>query len=85
MVARDDGTTDPFGRALCLVHGYEARDHTDTETGKDTTDDEERNSDGSSLHGYTDAEDSASGDDTHSSTEEVCHRSSEESTEEGTG
>jgi hypothetical protein len=36
------------------------------------------------LHGDTNAEDKATGDNTHSSTEKVCHRGSEESTNEGT-
>lgn len=67
-----------------MVHGYEARDHTDTETGKDTTDDEEWDGDGSGLHGYTDAENDASGNDTHPTTEIVCHRSGQEGTEKGT-
>ena len=38
LVARDDGTTDPLGRTLGLVHRDKARHHSDTETGEHTTD-----------------------------------------------
>jgi len=83
LVARDNGTTDPLGGALCLVHRYETRHHTDTETSKDTTDDKERDLHGCCLHGDTNSEDEACGDDAQSSTEIICHGGSEESTEEG--
>lgn len=84
LVARDDGTTDPLGRAFRLVHGDQARDHSDTETGEDTTDDEEGNSLSTHLEGNTEGEDQACRDDTPLAAEEVTHGSSQESTEEST-
>lgn len=49
MIARYDGTTDPFWRAFGLIHWDEAGHHSYTETGEDTTGDEERKRDGTGL------------------------------------
>ena len=43
LVETDDGTTDPLGRALGLIHWNQSGDQTHAETSEDTTDDEERN------------------------------------------
>ena len=57
LVATDDGTTDPFGGALGLIHRDQSGDQTDTETSKHTTDDEERKCSGCGLESDTDGED----------------------------
>lgn len=84
LVARDDGTTNPLGRAFGLVHGDQARDHSNTETGEDTTDDEEWDGLSTHLEGNTEGEHQAGRDDTPLAAEEVTHGSGEESTEEST-
>ena len=43
LVETDDGTADPLGRALGLIHWNHSGDQTHAETSEDTTDDEERN------------------------------------------
>ena len=40
LVAGDDGTTDPLGGTLGLVHGDEGGDETDSSAGEDTADEE---------------------------------------------
>jgi len=57
LVETDDGTTDPLGSALGLIHWSHGRDHTNTETGPDTTNDEGRKPNCSGLKGDTDRED----------------------------
>jgi hypothetical protein len=57
LVATDDGTTDPLGGALGLIHRDQSGDQTDTEAGKHTTDDEERKVSGCGLESDTDGED----------------------------
>ena len=57
LVEADDGTTDPLGRALGLIHWNQGGDHTNTETGPDTTNDEGRKSSCGGLKGDTDRED----------------------------
>ena len=57
LVATDDGTTDPLGGALGLIHRDQSGDQTDTETSKDTTGDEERKLSGCSLESDTEGED----------------------------
>lgn len=47
-----------------LIHGDQARDHSDTETGEDTTDDEEWDSLSGHLESDTEGEDHAGRDDT---------------------
>ena len=63
LVATDDGTTDPLGGALGLIHRDQSRDQTDTDTSKHTTDDEERNASSCGLESDTDGEDETCGDD----------------------
>ena len=58
LVATDDGTTDPLGGALGLIHRDQSGDQTDTETSKDTTNIEERKRSGCCLDSNTDGEDS---------------------------
>jgi hypothetical protein len=57
LVEADDGTTDPLGRALGLIHWNHGGDHTNTETGPGTANDEgsKRSCDG--LKDDTDRED----------------------------
>ena len=57
LVTSDDGTTDPLGGALGLIHRDQSGDQTDTETGKHTTDDEERKFSGCGLESDTEGED----------------------------
>ena len=57
LVATDDGTTDPLGRALGLIHRDQSGDQTDTETSKHTTDVEERKGGGCCLDSNADGED----------------------------
>jgi hypothetical protein len=57
LIATDDGTTDPLGRALGLIHRDQSGDQTDAETGKHTTDDEDNKFSGCSLESDTDGED----------------------------
>jgi hypothetical protein len=57
LVEADDGTTDPLGCALGLIHWSYGGDHTNTKTGPDTTNDEERKGSCGGLKGDTDRED----------------------------
>ena len=57
LVEADDGTTDPLGSALGLIHRSQGRDHTNTETGPDTTNDKGIKRSCGGLKGYTDRED----------------------------
>ena len=57
LVEADNGTTDPLGRALGLIHWNQGGDHTDTETGPGTADDEGSKRSGGRLNGDTDRED----------------------------
>ena len=43
LVETDDGTADPLGRTLGLIHWNQSGDQTHADTSEDTTDDEERN------------------------------------------
>ncbi|CAG8604720.1 4149_t:CDS:2, partial [Acaulospora colombiana] len=78
----DDGTTNPLGRRLGLVHGNETRDLTDTETSKDTTGDKEGDGSGSGLHGYTSRKDDTAGDDGQPSAHDIGHGCGAERTKE---
>ena len=80
LVARDDGATDPLGRALGLVHGDHDGDETDTETGEDTTDDEDREGVAASLHGDTETEDQTCDEDTATTTEHIREGGTEKGT-----
>ena len=80
LVARNDGTTDPLGRALGLVHGDEGGDETDTCTGEDTADDERGQVGSTSLECNTEAEDQAGGDDANATTEDISDGRTEQST-----
>jgi hypothetical protein len=57
LVEAYDGTTDPFGSAFGLIHWSQGGDHTNTETGPDTTDDEGRKRSCGGLKGDTDGKD----------------------------
>jgi hypothetical protein len=57
LIEADDGTTDPLGSALGLIHWNYGGDHTNTETGPDTTDDEGRKRSCGGLKGDTDGKD----------------------------
>jgi len=74
----------PLGRTLGLIHGDQHGNHSNTETGEDTTDDKERESKGGGLHGDTSCEDEDGEDDGPSPTEEICGGGGEQSTEECT-
>ena len=80
LVAGDDGAADPLGGALGLVHGDEGGDETDTETGEDTTDDEDREGVAASLHGDTETEDQTCDEDTATTTEHIRERGTEKGT-----
>lgn len=80
LVASDDSTTDPLGRALGLVHGDEGGDETDTETSEDTADDEGGDVVGTGLEGDTEGEDEAGELDTTTTTEDIGGGCAEEST-----
>lgn len=71
LVARDDGATDPLGRALGLVHGDEGGDEADAETGEDTADDEGGPLVAAGLEGDTGGEDGGGEEDTAATTEDV--------------
>jgi hypothetical protein len=57
LVEPDDGTTDPLGRALGLIHWNHGGDHTNTETGPGTANDEGSKRSCGGLKGDTDRED----------------------------
>ena len=80
LVAGDDGTTDPLGRALGLVHGDEDGDETDTETSEDTADNEGGPLVAAGLEGDTEREDGGGDEDTAATTEVISDPSTEEST-----
>ena len=65
-----------------MIHGDQHGNHSDTPTGEDTTNDEERESGSSGLHGDTSNEDVDGEDDRPSPTEEIGSGSGEQSTEE---
>jgi hypothetical protein len=75
----------PLRRTLGLIHGDEHRNHSDTQTCKYTTDNEERKSGGGDLHGNTDGEDEDGEDNGPSPTEEICGGGCEEGAEKGSG
>ena len=57
LIETDDGTTDPLGGALGLIHRSQGGDQTDTETSNDTTDDKGRKRGCRGLKGDADRED----------------------------
>lgn len=57
LVACDDGTSDPLGGTLGLVHGDEGRDEADTQTSEDTADDKGRYVGGACLESDTEGKD----------------------------
>jgi hypothetical protein len=59
LVEADDGTTDPLGRALGLIHWNQGGDQTNAETGPYTTNDERSKGSCGGLKGDTDREDEA--------------------------
>jgi hypothetical protein len=71
LVARHDGTTDPLGRALGLVHGDQRRDEADAETGEDTADDERGPLVAAGLEGDTEGKDERREEDTAATAEPV--------------
>lgn len=84
LVGTDDGTTDPLGGSLGLVHGDGSGEQTNTQTGEETTSHEEGDGGGGNLKDDTDGEDDGVEDHGEATTEDVGHGGSEESTEEGT-
>jgi hypothetical protein len=64
LVKADDCSTDPFGGALGLIHWNQSGDQSHAETGKDSTDDEERNGRCCGLESDTDGEDQTRSNDT---------------------
>ena len=73
LVARDDGTTNPLGGTLGLVHGDEGRDETDTETGAHTADNEGGPLVAAGLEGHTEGEDEGGEEDTTATTEGISN------------
>ena len=59
LVETDDGTTDPLGGALGLIHRNQSGDQTHAQTSEGTTDDEERNGCCRGLESDSDGEDQA--------------------------
>jgi len=76
---------DPFGGTLGLIHWNQHGNHSDTQTGEDTTNDEQRNCCSSGLHGDTSREDDDGKDDGPPPTEDIRGGGGEEGTEECTG
>ena len=80
LVAGNDGTTDPLGRTLGLVHGDEGGDETDTGTGKDTADNEGGEVGSTRLESDTEGENQAGEDDAKATTKDISHGSTEKGT-----
>jgi hypothetical protein len=59
LVKTDDGSTDPLGGALGLIHWDHCRDQPHAKTGKNSTDDEEGDACCCGLESDTDGEDEA--------------------------
>jgi len=57
LIGANDGTTNPLGSALGLIHWSYGKDQANTETGPDTTNDEGRKRSCGGLKGDTDRED----------------------------
>ena len=68
-----------------MIHGDQHRNHSDTQTGEDTTGDEEGKSQSGGLHGDTGCEDEDGEDDGPSPAEEIGSGGGEQGTEESTG
>ena len=80
LVSGHDGTTDPLGRALGLVHGDEGGYATDTGTGKDTADNEGGEVGSTRLESDTEGENQAGEDDAKATTKNIGHGSTEKGT-----
>ena len=80
LVAGDDGTTDPFGGALGLVHGDEGGDEADAETGEDTADDERGPLVAAGLESDAGGEDGGRDEDTAATADPVSDVGTREST-----
>ena len=74
LVARDDGATDPLGRALGLVHGDEGGDEADAGAREEAADDEGGPVVGAGLEGDAEGKDDAGDDDAHAAAEDVGER-----------
>lgn len=85
LVSRDNGTADLAGRDLRHVENDDGRDETDTETGDQTTDDQQGDGSGGRLENNTDNENTTSSDDGCPTPEPIGQITSDESTEECTG
>lgn len=85
LVTGNNGTTDPTGGSLGLVHGNNSGKDTNTETSNDTTTDEDTKVSGSHLHDDTNAEDSKGDLHTPSTTEDIGDGSTGKGTAESTG
>lgn len=57
LIARNDGSTNPFGRTFGLIHGNQAGNDTDSQTSNKTTDYEKGRGGSSNLEGNTDRKD----------------------------
>jgi hypothetical protein len=84
LVAGDESTTDLARSNLRHVEDDRRGDDAHTETGDETTDNEEGNSGRHDLEDDTDAEDQAGADDGRATADHVRERASEEGAEEGT-
>lgn len=86
LVTGDDGTSDPLGRSLGLVQWNSGRDETNTQTGNNSTGQEERDRVGGGLQSSTQVEDDKRRDDqTPTSTQGIVDGRSKQSTDKGTG
>jgi len=81
LVKTDDGSSERFGRAFGLVKRDKTRNTSDTETGNDSTSNEDTPN-GGELHAETGAKDDAGCDQTKSSTKQVTDGVGSKSTEE---
>jgi hypothetical protein len=86
LVGSDNGSTDPLGCSLGLVHGDQGRDQTNSVSSEETASNEQGLRCRSRLEDDTKVEDETSRDhETDATTEEVTDGGSSESTEESTG
>ena len=85
LVARNESTSDLAGADLRHVQNDNGRLETDTETGNETTSDNQTKTVGGDLENNTDDVDSATDDDSPATTDGVSDITGDDSTEEGTG
>ena len=85
LVARNESTSDLAGADLRHVQNDNGRLETDTETGNETTSDNQTKTVGGDLENNTDNVDGATDDDGPATTDGVSDITGDDSTEEGTG